>query len=224
MRQLLQGCHARAQALGLALAVQGVFQRQVLVVRALQGSRLAGAALVDEHQVALVVEPGQAGQHRGCDADGALARATGQQQDSIGALVARHGGHNQVMDIDLRTVNTCGVQRAADGAALHLVGNAVYSTGLAGARSGPGYCAAQRKRCARAKNQVPSGPLHTKSSPPKKKHRWCRCLAELHLRWMQSCALLLAVSSAFVTFGPLRLPFTCEWAYCTQLWCCAHRD
>ncbi len=206
--QTLQAGHAGTQTRQLMLAVHGVLQGQRFFVGALQRGRLAGSALVNEHQVALVVQACQSGQQHGRDADGALAGPASQQQDRIGALVARHGRYHQVVDIDLHTVSARGVQRAANGAALHFVRNAVHAARLARASCDPGYCATQRKRCACAKNQVPSGPLHAKSSPPKKKHRRCRCLAELHLRWMQNCACCLPSPRPSLPSGPCgcRLP------------------
>ena len=77
--------------------------------------------------------------------------------------------------------------------------------GLAGAVKTQGTVLHKRKRCAR-KNQVPNGPLHTKSSP--KKHRWCRCLAERISGGCRIVLLLLPSLGLRYLPGPLRLPFT----------------
>ena len=75
-------------------------QRRLLVVLAVERVGVARAALVDEHDVAHVVEPREQGQHLGGERDRALARAARQHEDRIGFARAHPGGHDGDVEPD----------------------------------------------------------------------------------------------------------------------------
>ena len=128
--QLLQRHPAGVDA-GVAGGVVQLFgDRQLAVVWAVERGRAAHTALVDEDDVAPVVQSRQARHHARGELDRALPGAAGQHQHRVGLLVARQRRHHEVVHVDLRPVGPRGVERALQAAALQLVGNAVNAAGL----------------------------------------------------------------------------------------------
>ncbi len=102
-------------------------QRLVAKLIAVQRGRSAGAALVDEHQVAPLVQAPEQGQHRGGQRDRALPRAAGEQQHRVGPLAPRHRRHEHVVHLDARAVGAGRIQWAAHAAAAQLLGDACHA-------------------------------------------------------------------------------------------------
>jgi len=163
--QRLQLGSAGIEAAHLRGRVELLGHGQLGVVGTRQRRGAAGAALVDEHQVAAVVQARQPRQHMRGHADRALAGAAGQQQHRIGLLVARQGRHHEVVDVHLHTVRPRRVQRARQAAAQQLVGNAVDAAGLE--RPGRvGRCGAEHQRCGQGggmREGAPGGGRHVRA-------------------------------------------------------------
>jgi hypothetical protein len=67
-------------------------QRRIVVVVAVERVRVSGAALVDEDNVARVVQPGEKRQHLRGERDRALSRTAGEHDDGIGFARAQPCG------------------------------------------------------------------------------------------------------------------------------------
>jgi hypothetical protein len=93
----------------------------------LQRRRLAGAALVDEHDVAPVVEPAEQRERLRTDVDRALARSACEQEHRVGQLAPCHRRHNDVVHGYLRAVGPGRIECALHDAALHAVADARHA-------------------------------------------------------------------------------------------------
>ena len=96
----------------------------VLRVLAGQRRRAAGAALVDEDDVAPVVEPGEQPHHLWCQRNRALPGTAGEEKHRVGKLPARQRRHDDVVDVDRAALGLPGGQLPPDGAAEHAVAKA----------------------------------------------------------------------------------------------------
>ncbi len=131
MRQPLQRLAAAGQRLHLAHRVQRLRQRAAgLVVVALQRRAAAGAALVDQHQVAPVQKAPEHTRDRRGQVDRTLARAAGEEEHRIGLLVARQCRHHRVMQLDEASLRLRRVERPLHHAAQRLVRQAAQTAGL----------------------------------------------------------------------------------------------
>jgi hypothetical protein len=108
----------------LAVGIGLLGERLVLGVRAHERRRAAGAALVDEDDVAPVVEPAEERHRRRGDGDRALAGPAGEEEHRIGELAPRHRRHDDVADRDAGTLRTRRVERAQQRAAEDAVADA----------------------------------------------------------------------------------------------------
>ena len=148
VRQALQRLAAARELRHLELRVGLVSQRLMALIGAFERRRSAGAALVHEHDVAPVVEPGEQRHHLRRDADRALARAAGEHEHRVGQLAARHRRHDRVAHVDRLAARHRRVERARHAAAQHLVadaGDAARRERLVGARG--------QRACPRADGQ-----------------------------------------------------------------------
>ena len=132
-------------ALGLGLLGEG------LVFRVLAGQRrrAAGAALVDEDDVAPVVQPGEQRHHLRRQRDRALPRAAGEEEHRVGELPARQRRHDDVVDLHAAALGMLGIERPLDLAAQHAVakaGDVAFASTRPAPRRRPPRRAAPRAR------------------------------------------------------------------------------
>ena len=125
VRQLLQPQPTLLQVLQLPRRIGLYRQRQMPRVVAHQRRRPAGAALIDEHDVAAVVQAAELAHRVGRQRHRALPRPTGQQEHRIGQLASRQRGHHHVVHVDRQTVGPRRIERPLHHAAQHAVAQAV---------------------------------------------------------------------------------------------------
>ena len=95
-----QFTQAASQSFELVRRIECGRQRG-LVIRAVERARLSRATLVDEHDVAAGIQFRE-DRHRDADHAGRrLARPTGEHEHRVRLLVARHGGHDREVNVDL---------------------------------------------------------------------------------------------------------------------------
>ena len=130
MRQLLQGRTAVAQAQrlrgGVGHLAQGLGER---LLRAVQRRAAAGAALVDQHQVAAVGQTRQRPRQRAGQRDGTLPRPAGEEEHRVCLLVAGQRGQHRKVHVNLRALGLRGIERALDHTAAGLVLQALQAAG-----------------------------------------------------------------------------------------------
>ena len=124
VRQLQKRVVALHREPELALGIGLIRERLLADLRTLQRRRSPGAALIDEDDVAPVVESREERHRRRGDRDRALPRAAGQQENRVGMLAPRHRRHDDVVDVDRRARRLARIERPAHRSAQHAVAQA----------------------------------------------------------------------------------------------------
>ena len=168
LRQHLQRAQAGLQArLALAVVGQGLPRGGLGVVGTTQWCAAASAALVDEHQVAPVAQPGETRGQGAGQVDRALAGAASEEKHWVRQRVARQRRHHRHLHLDLLALGLRRVQRTANGAAACSVGVAAQPAGLQGQRAG--FARRDRRRQSR-----PCGQHGHRNHPgqPQQRYPW----------------------------------------------------
>ena len=138
IRQGLQSQAAGAQPLQAQSGVGLLGQRAQVGARAIVGTAqrraAAGAALVDEHQIAALPQTRMASGQRGGQADGALARAADKEKHRIGRFVPCQRGQQRQVDVDQHALGLRRVQGPLHAAAQRRLGQAGQAAGAEGQR------------------------------------------------------------------------------------------
>ena len=121
VRQRLQTRPAAREPRDLTLGIGGIGERLAAHVGAVERSGAAGAALIDEDQIAALVEPAKQRRDRRRDRHRALPRPAREQEHRIGQLALRERRDDDEMDRDLRAARLARIERPLHRPAQHLV-------------------------------------------------------------------------------------------------------